>query len=98
MIVLVLNISCTKDLYCHLVFFVVLVDVVRKYAREVALSDLLHFDDLVLISEAVEGLRNKFFKWKEAFESKGLKVNFRKITAWSATASQLMACLRVKFK
>ena len=25
------------------------------------------------MSETIEGLRNKFLKWKEAFESKGLK-------------------------
>ena len=34
-------------------------------------------DDLVLMSGS-EGLREKFCKWKEAFESKGLKVNFGK--------------------
>ena len=42
---------------------------------EGALSELLHADELILMSEAVEGLRNKFFKWKEALDSKGLKVN-----------------------
>ena len=31
----------------------------------------------VLTSETMEGLREKFWKWK-AFESKGLKVNLRK--------------------
>ena len=30
------------------------------------------------MSETIEGLRNKFLKWKEAFESKGLKVNLPK--------------------
>ena len=39
---------------------------------------LLYADDLVLISETIEGLRNKFLKWKEAIESKGLKVNLGK--------------------
>ena len=28
-----------------------------------------------LMSETMEGLRDKFFKWKEAFESKDLKVS-----------------------
>ena len=28
-----------------------------------------------LISETIEGLRDEFLKWKEAIESKGLKVN-----------------------
>ena len=32
----------------------------------------------VLMRETIEGLRNKFLKWKEAFESKGLKVNLEK--------------------
>ena len=35
-------------------------------------------DDLVLTREMMEGLREKFWKWKEAFERKGLKVNLGK--------------------
>ena len=30
------------------------------------------------MSETIGGHRNKFFKWKGAFESKGLKVNLGK--------------------
>ena len=30
------------------------------------------------MSETIDGLRNKFLKWKEAFESKGLKVTLWK--------------------
>ena len=48
-----------------------MVDVVTAYARESVLSELL----TVLMSEMFNGLRNKFIKWKEAIESKGLKVN-----------------------
>ena len=44
-------------------------------SRKGALSELLYADDSVLKSETIEGLRNNFIKWKEAFESKGLKVN-----------------------
>ena len=51
------------------------VDVVTQFAREDALSELLYADGLVLTSERIEGLRNKFSKWKEAFYSKCLKVN-----------------------
>ena len=57
-----------------LFLFAVVVDVVSEFARESALSKLLYADDLVLTSETIEGFRNKFFKLKEAFESKGLKV------------------------
>ena len=45
---------------------------------EDALHELLYADDLVLMSETIEGLRNKFIKWKEDFDSKGLKVNLGK--------------------
>ena len=61
------------------------------------LSELLHADDLLLMSETVEGLRNKFLKWKKAFESKGLKFNLGKTRQWSAATSQRMECLRAKF-
>ena len=56
--------------------FAVVVDVVTEFARGCA--GLLYADDLVLMSETIKGPGNKFVKWKEAFESKGLKVKLRK--------------------
>ena len=44
--------------------FAVVVDVVTEFAREGALYELLYADDLVLMSETIEGLRNKFLGWK----------------------------------
>ena len=41
-------------------------------------SELLNANDLILMSETMEGMMKKFRKLKKAFESKGLKVNFRK--------------------
>ena len=35
----------------------------------------LYADDLVLMSESTENLREKFLKWKEAFERNRLKKN-----------------------
>ena len=58
--------------------FVIVVDVVSESVRSGSMSDMLYVDDLVLMSETMEGLREKFWKWKEAFESKGLKVNLGK--------------------
>ena len=58
--------------------FAVVVDVITEFARESALSELLHADDLVLMSETMEAMRYKFLKWKEAFESKCMKVNLGK--------------------
>ena len=46
--------------------------------RNGLLSEMLYADYLVLASETMEGLREKFWKWKEAFESRGLKVNLCK--------------------
>ena len=52
--------------------------VVTEFTREGALSELLHADYLIHMSETIEGLRDKFLKCSEAFESKGLKVNLWK--------------------
>ena len=53
---------------------------------EGALSELLSSDYLVLMSETIEGLRNKFLECKEVFRSKGLKVNLGK--------TKVMVCLQ----
>ena len=42
------------------------------------MNKVLYADDLALISKSKENLKEKFLKWKEAFESKGLKVNLKK--------------------
>ena len=55
-------------------FFAVVVDVVTELARVCVLDELLYADDLVPMSEIIEGLRNKFMEWKEPFYSKGLYV------------------------
>ena len=34
--------------------------------------------EFILMSETIEKLKNKFLKWKEAFESKGLKLSLGK--------------------
>ena len=39
---------------------------------------MLYVDNLLLVSVTIKELMNKFLKWKEAFESKGLKVNLGK--------------------
>ena len=58
--------------------FSIMVDVVTESVRNDLMSEMLYGDDLVLTSETMEGLREKFWKWKEAFVSKGLKVNLGK--------------------
>ena len=70
-----------QDSELSLFLFAVVVDVVKKFARHGALSELLYADDLVLMSETIKGLRNKLLKWKETLGSKGLKGNHGKTRA-----------------
>ena len=58
--------------------FAIVVAVITESVRNGLMSEMLYEDDLVLASKTMEGLREKFWKWKEAFESKGLKVNLGK--------------------
>ena len=45
---------------------------------EAVISELLYADDLVLMREAIEGLGNKFRKWREAVDNKGLEFHLGK--------------------
>ena len=58
--------------------FMIVVAVVTGSVRNGLMSELFYADDLVLTSEMIERLREKFWKWKEAFETKRLKVNLSK--------------------
>ena len=60
--------------------FALVVDVVTDFARDGEQSELLYADDLVLVSETIEGLRKKFLKFK-ALKRNGLKVNLGKTKA-----------------
>ena len=61
--------------------FALVVDVVTEVARDGVQSESLHADDFVVMSETIKGLRDKFLKWKEAIESKSLKVHLEKTKA-----------------
>ena len=52
--------------------FAIVVDVITESVRN---GLMLCADDLVLTSETMEGLGEKVWQWKEALDSKGLKVN-----------------------
>ena len=58
--------------------FAIVVDAVTEQARKGLLNESLYADDLVLMSENLEDLRERFQKWRGALESKGMKVNIRK--------------------
>ena len=58
--------------------FAIAVNVILENAREGLMNEILYVNDLDLMSESIENLKEKFSKWKEAFKSKGLKVNLKK--------------------
>ena len=58
--------------------FAVVVDVVTEHAREGFLNEILCADDLVLMRESLEDLRERFQRWRSALEGQGLKVNIGK--------------------
>ena len=58
--------------------FAIVVDVITENARRGVVNELLYADDLVIMSEDMEDLKERFWNRKNALESKGLKVNTRK--------------------
>ena len=55
------------------------VDVVTEHASEGLFNEILYANDLVLMSESLEDLRERFQRWRRALEDKRLKVNVGKI-------------------
>ena len=56
----------------------IVVDAVTKQARKELLNEILYADDLMLMSENLEDLRERFQRWRGALESKGMKENIRR--------------------
>ena len=50
--------------------FAVVIDVVTEHAREGLLNEILHADDLVLTSESLEDLWERFQRWRRALEAR----------------------------
>ena len=57
--------------------FAIVVEVITENARRGVVNELLYSDDLAVMSETMEDLQERFWNWKDALESKGLKVNTR---------------------
>ena len=58
--------------------FAIVVGVITENAISGVVNELLYADDLVLMNETMGDLKTRFWNWKDALESKGLKVNTRK--------------------
>ena len=60
------------------------------------LQEILYADDIVLIAESMAELQKKFYGWKSALESKGLKVNLMKTKIMVSKIGQVTARLCCK--
>ena len=58
--------------------FAMVIDEVTENARKGWMKQILYADDLVLMGETMEELRKNLNDWREAFESKGMRVNLGK--------------------
>ena len=58
--------------------FAIAVDAVTEQARKGLLNEILYADDLMLMSENLEDLRERFQRCRGALERKEMKVNIRK--------------------
>ena len=50
--------------------FAIMVDVITENARRGVVNELLYADDLAIMSKNMEDLKEKFWNWKNALESK----------------------------
>ena len=58
--------------------FIAVMEVVTREVKEGLPWELLYADDLVLVAQSKEELREKVLQWKECMELKGLKINIEK--------------------
>ena len=59
-------------------FFLTVVVYVVGWSRKDVLSEMLYADNLISISETIEGLRDMHMKWKDSFKRADMKHNLRK--------------------
>ena len=58
--------------------FAVTVYIITENLKRGVINQLLYADDLVIMSKTMKDLKERFWNWKNALKSKGLKVNTRK--------------------
>ena len=58
--------------------FAIVLDAVTERVRDGSINEILFIDDLVLVAETMKDLRYNFWRWKEAFEEMGMRVNLNK--------------------
>ena len=68
----------TENASLFAMVFAMVIDEVTENARKGWMKQILYADDLVLMGENTEELRENFDEWREAFESKTMRVNLGK--------------------
>ena len=58
--------------------FAIVVDVITKNARRDVINELLYANDLVLMSDTMKDIKERFWNWKDAQERKDLEIKTRK--------------------
>ena len=58
--------------------FIMVMDVLTEDVRDGSLMELLYADDLVLCGESLNEVMDKYGRWKNAMEGKGLRLNVNK--------------------
>ena len=58
--------------------FIMVMDGLTEDVRDVSLMELLYADDLVLCGESLNDVMDKYKRWKDAVEGKGLRVTVDK--------------------
>jgi len=59
--------------------FVIVMEMIPRELRAGLPLELLYADDLILMAESEESLRDKIAEWKSELEAKGLKMNTGKM-------------------
>ena len=50
--------------------FEIAVDIISENAREGLMNEILYADNLALMSENIESLKEKYLEWKEALKAR----------------------------
>ena len=78
-----------QALALSLLLFITLMEEATKEFRGESLFELLHKDDLVLIGETMEEVRNMFMGWRNGMEKRTLKINVEKTRVMMVTEKNI---------
>ena len=75
--------------------FIMVMDVLTEDVRDGSLMGLLYADDLVLFGESLNDVMDKYKRWKNVVEGKGLRVNVDKTKGMRLSFGKKSSVLKV---